>query len=206
MMLRLPWLTRMAPHLKSLTFGNYVRPGETADLSQMAARLATMLDPGLSWADVDWLRSLWKGPLLLKGILHPSEAAEAVRRGVDGIIVSNHGGRQLDGAAASVEALPGVVAAVDGRIPVLVDGGVRRGVDVVRALALGAAACLIARPQLWGLAVAGEAGVGHVLDLYRCEIDRVMGLCGATSIAGIGPDLLFRHGARAGLGRPDRSG
>lgn len=191
MALRLPWLRRMAPELKRITFANYVRPGEPSDLRSIAARMPEMLDPSLSWADVDWLRGIWKGPLLIKGVLHPAEAAEAVRRGVDGVIVSNHGGRQLDGAAASAEALPGVVAAVDGRIPVLVDGGIRRGADVVRAIAMGASACLVARPQLWGLAVAGEAGVAHVLDLYRREIDRVMALCGVTSIAGIGSDLLL---------------
>ena len=115
-------------------------------------------------------------------MLHPGEAAEAVEHGIDGIIVSNHGGRQLDGAAASLDALPAVVEAVGGRMPVLVDGGIRRGADVVKALALGAACCLIGRPQLWGLAVAGEAGVRHVLEIYRREIDRVMGLMGASSV------------------------
>jgi L-lactate dehydrogenase (cytochrome)/(S)-mandelate dehydrogenase len=198
MVRHLPWLMRMAPEMRRITFGNYVRPGQSTDLGTLAAQMGAMLDPGLSWADVDWLRGIWNGPLLLKGILHPSEAAEAVRRGVDGIVVSNHGGRQLDGAAATADALPAVVAAVGGRIPVLVDGGIRRGADVVRALAMGAAACLIARPQLWGLAVAGEAGVGHVLNLYRTEIDRVMGLCGAATIARIGPDLILAPRA-AGL-------
>src|ERR1700719_4570071 len=142
--------------------------------------MASMLDPGLSWPDVDWLRGLWEGPLLLKGVLHPAEAAACAAHGVDGIIVSNHGGRQR------------VVAAADGRIPVLLDGGVRRGSDVVKALALGARCCLIARPQLWGLAVAGEAGVAHVLDILRGEIDRVMGLMGVRRIADLGPDHLFR--------------
>jgi L-lactate dehydrogenase (cytochrome)/(S)-mandelate dehydrogenase len=154
--------------------------------------MASILDPGLSWPDVDWLRGLWEGPLLLKGVLHPAEAAACVAHGVDGIIVSNHGGRQLDGALATFDALPRVVAAADGRIPVLLDGGVRRGSDVVKALALGARCCLIARPQLWGLAVAGEAGVAHVLDILRGEIDRVMGLMGVTRIADLGPDHLFR--------------
>jgi L-lactate dehydrogenase (cytochrome)/(S)-mandelate dehydrogenase len=111
------------------------------------------------------------------------------------LIVSNHGGRQLDGAIASLDALPAVVAAADGAIPVLVDGGVRRGADVVKALALGASACLIARPQLWGLAVAGEAGVAHALDILRREIDRVMGLMGAARIGELGPDQLFRAAA-----------
>jgi len=125
-------------------------------------------------------------------VLHPADAAEAVARGVDGVIVSNHGGRQLDGAVSSIEALPGVAEAIAGRVPVLLDGGVRRGADVVRAIALGARACLIGRPWLWGLAVAGEAGVAHVLDIYRREIDRVMGLCGLGCIAEIGEDLLIR--------------
>jgi L-lactate dehydrogenase (cytochrome)/(S)-mandelate dehydrogenase len=116
----------------------------------------------------------------------------AVARGIDGLIVSNHGGRQLDGAAASIEALPGIVAAVEGKIPVLLDGGIRRGGDVVKALALGANACLVGRPQLWGLAIAGEAGVAQMLSLYRQEIDRVMGLCGISSIAGITRDILFQ--------------
>ena len=150
-----------------------------------------MLDPSLSWKDVDELRRIWTGPLILKGVLHPAEARAALDHGVDGLIVSNHGGRQLDGAPARVEALPAIVEAVGDRIPVLLDGGVRRGADVVKAVALGARACLIGRPQLWGLAVAGEAGVAHVLDIYRREIDRVMGLCGVTRIADIGPDLLF---------------
>ena len=150
-----------------------------------------MLDPSLSWRDVDELRRIWTGPLILKGVLHPAEARAALDHGVDGLIVSNHGGRQLDGAPASVEVLPAIVEAVGDRIPVLLDGGVRRGADVVKAVALGARACLIGRPQLWGLAVAGEAGVAHVLDIYRREIDRVMGLCGVTRIADIGPDLLF---------------
>jgi isopentenyl diphosphate isomerase/L-lactate dehydrogenase-like FMN-dependent dehydrogenase len=159
-----------------------------------------MLDPGMSWRDVAWLRGLWRGPLLLKGVLHPDEAKAAAACGVDGLIVSNHGGRQLDGAVASLDALPGVAAVVNGAIPILVDGGVRRGADVVKALALGASACLIARPQLWGLAVAGEAGVAHVLDILAREIDRVMGLMGAARIGDIGPDQLFRAAARPPAG------
>ena len=192
MAIKLPWLLRMRRALPGLTFGNYAKPGETADLSRMAARLEAMLDPSLSWADVDWLRQRWKGTFLLKGILHPDEAREAIARGVDGVIVSNHGGRQLDGAAATAEALPRVVEAVEGRIPVLVDGGIRRGVDLLRALALGASAGLIGRPQLWGLAVAGEAGVAHVLALYRRELDRAMGLCGLSEIGQVGPGLIDR--------------
>jgi isopentenyl diphosphate isomerase/L-lactate dehydrogenase-like FMN-dependent dehydrogenase len=188
---KLPWLWRMRGELKRITFGNYVKLGESADLKTLAAQMPSLLDPSMSWGDVDALRQTWRGPLLLKGVLSPEEAAQAVAHGVDGLIVSNHGGRQLDGAVSSLEALPAVVAAVKGRVPVLLDGGVRRGADVVKALALGARACLIARPQLYGLAVAGEAGVAGVLDIYRREMDRVMGLCGITTIDEIGPDLLF---------------
>ncbi|MBN9508879.1 MAG: alpha-hydroxy-acid oxidizing protein [Alphaproteobacteria bacterium] len=195
MALKLPWLRRMYRELPRITFGNYVRPGVTEDISRMAARMAHLLDPALNWADVDEIRQLWKGPLLLKGVLHPAEAAEAMARGVDGLIVSNHGGRQLDGAVTSLAALPGVLEVVGGRVPVLIDGGVRRGADVVKALALGATACLIGRPALWGVSVAGEAGVAHVLDIFRREIDRAMGLVGAARIADLGPDLLFRGNA-----------
>jgi L-lactate dehydrogenase (cytochrome)/(S)-mandelate dehydrogenase len=203
MVLKTPWLWSMRHELRRITFSNYARAGDTASLTTIASRMAALLDASMTWEDVDELRRAWKGPLILKGVLHPAEAAEAVKRGVDGIIVSNHGGRQLDGAASGLDALPGVVEAAGGKIPVLVDGGIRRGTDVVKALALGATACLIARPQLWGLAVAGEAGVAHVLDIFRREIDRVMGLCGIGRIADIGPDLLLR--ARlpsAGAGSP----
>lgn len=194
MALKLPWLARMRTELPRITFGNYVRPGKPENLKTLAGRMAQLLDPSMNWADIDEVRRHWRGPLVLKGVLHPDEAMEAVARGVDGIIVSNHGGRQLDGAVSSIEALPGVVAAVGGRIPVLLDGGVRRGADVVKALCLGAAACLLGRPALWGVAVAGQAGVAHVLELFRREIDRTMGLCGAARIAELGPDLLFRPG------------
>ncbi len=190
MAVKLPWLWRMRRELKRITFANYVKPGDASGLTRLAGRVAEMLDPSMSWRDVDELRRIWTGPLILKGVLSPVEAREAAARGVDGLIVSNHGGRQLDGAVSSVEALPAVVESVAGRIPVLLDGGVRRGADVVKALALGARACLIARPQLWGLSVAGEAGVARVLEIFRTEIDRVMGLCGVRSTADIGPDLL----------------
>lgn len=192
--LKAPWLLRMRSEFPRITFGNYARPGEPADLKALAGRMASLLDPGMSWADVDHLRKQWRGPLILKGVLHPSEARRALDHGVDGIIVSNHGGRQLDGAASGLGALPGVVEAVEGRIPVLVDGGIRRGTDILKSLALGAAACLVARPHLWGLAVAGEAGVRHVLAIYARELDRAMGLCGASSIAAIGQHLLLQRG------------
>ena len=190
---QLPWLLRMRNALPRLTMGSYVREGSREELSALAGRLASMLDPALNWDDVRELRERWKGPLLLKGVLHPDEARQAAALGVDGLIVSNHGGRQLDGAISSFEALPGIVAAVrtdHPSLPILIDGGIRRGTDLVKALAMGASAGLIGRPQLWGLAVAGEAGVAHVLDIYRREIDRAMGLLGASRIGELGPELL----------------
>jgi isopentenyl diphosphate isomerase/L-lactate dehydrogenase-like FMN-dependent dehydrogenase len=179
------WAWAMRNELPTLTFGNYVRPGSTESLATLAGRMGSLLDPAMNWDDVAQLRAEWTGPLLLKGMLHPAEARRAIDLGVDGLIVSNHGGRQLDGAVSSLEALPAIVEAVQDRVPVLVDGGIRRGADVVKAIALGARAVLIARPQLWGLAVAGEAGVAHVLSIYRSEIDRVLGLLGAHDLAAL---------------------
>lgn len=195
------WLWRMREELPRITFGNYVRPDLPSDAASVARRMAAMLDPSMSWRDVEMLRKAWKGPLLLKGILHPAEARKALGCGVDAIIVSNHGGRQLDGASSSIEALPAIVEAVAGAAPVLVDGGIRRGVDVVKALALGATSCLIARPQLWGLAIAGEAGVAHVLELFRKEIDRAMGLMGVARLSDLSRDqIAFRGFDRASGG------
>ncbi|MFO1039285.1 MAG: alpha-hydroxy acid oxidase [Geminicoccaceae bacterium] len=191
MALRVPWLWRMREH-RNVTFANYAGAEGGDDIRTLSSRMAQLLDPSASWADVAVLRKLWSGPLLLKGILHPDEARRAVAEGVDGVIVSNHGGRQLDGAAPSIEAAPAVVEAVEGRIPVLLDGGVRRGVDIAKARALGVTACLIGRPHLWGLSVGGEAGVRAVLELYRRELDRVMALCGWASLADISPRDLHR--------------
>jgi L-lactate dehydrogenase (cytochrome)/(S)-mandelate dehydrogenase len=189
---KLGWLLRMRGALGKITFGNYVRPGNGEDLNSLAERMLSLPEPALAWRDIEWLRGVWPGPLFLKGILHPADAAEAVALGIDGVIVSNHGGRQLDGAAAAFDALPGVVEAVQGRTSVLIDGGIRRGTDIVKALALGADCCCIGRPQLWGLAVGGEAGVAHVLDILRREIDLTMALSGLTKIEDIGADILAR--------------
>jgi 4-hydroxymandelate oxidase len=143
-----------------------------------------------TWADVDWLLAATRLPLVLKGVLAGEDAAMAAARGVAGVVVSNHGGRQLDGAMASLDALPDVVAAVAGRCEVYLDGGVRRGVDVVRALALGARAVLVGRPVLWGLAIGGEDGAFDVLDLLRRELVAAMALCGRASLAEIDRALL----------------
>ncbi len=192
MMSRYRWLWRMRHTLNRMTFGNYVRAGEDTDISTVAARMGDMLDPGMNWEDVKWLRKIWKKPLMIKGILHPDDAEKALGLGIDGFIVSNHGGRQLDGAIASLDALPPIVERVAGRAPVLMDGGIRRGTDVVKALALGATACLIGRPQLWGVSVAGQRGVRRILDIYAEEIDMAMGLCGVSSTAEITSQLLAK--------------
>lgn len=151
-------------------------------------------DPDLGWEALAWLRSLTGMPVLLKGIVHPADARLAAEHGADGIIVSNHGGRQLDTSAASIDYLPDVVEALDrcgARLPVVVDGGIRRGTDVVKALALGASAVAIGRPVLWGLAVAGEEGVADVLGLLRRETELAATLCGCSSIDDLDRDLIL---------------
>jgi len=153
-------------------------------------------EPALSWDDIAWVRGcVPELPLLLKGILTAEDAVLAVDAGVDGVVVSNHGGRQLDGAPAGISALPEVVEAVDGHIPVLMDGGVRRGTDVLKSLALGAAAVLVGRPCAWGLAVAGEQGVLDVLEMLRLEIANAMLLSGCRTLADITRDLVARADA-----------
>jgi 4-hydroxymandelate oxidase len=142
-----------------------------------------VLSPEISWMHLDWLRSVTRLPILLKGVLHPADARLAVDAGVDGLIVSNHGGRQLDTTPASLDRLPLIADAVDGRLPLLLDGGVRRGTDVAKAIALGAHAVAIGRPVLWGLAVAGEEGVRQVLDLLRTELTNALTLLGVAAPA-----------------------
>lgn len=152
--------------------------------------VATYSRPSLTWDDLAFLRDLTRLPILLKGILHPNDAREAVRRGVDGIIVSNHGGRQVDGAIAALDALPGIVEAVGGRRPVLLDSGIRGGADVFKALATGAAAVLLGRPYVYGLALAGEAGVREVIRNVIAELDLTMGLAGCRAVREIGGECL----------------
>lgn len=158
--------------------------------SQLAEFFAARHDASLNWIDLKWLRSICGLPLWLKGVLRGDDATRAIKAGVDGIIVSNHGGRQLDGAIASLDALPDVVKAVRGRVPVLVDGGVRGGSDVIKALALGANAVMLGRPLLWGLAAGGAQGAASVIEILRGEIDRALALCGCRSLADITPDLV----------------
>jgi len=150
-----------------------------------------IVDPSLQWKDVDWLCSFAKLPVVLKGILAPEDARLAFEHGAAGIVVSNHGGRNLDTVPATIEALPGVVEAVQGRLPVLLDGGVRRGTDVLKALALGAKAVFIGRPYAWGLAVGGAAGVAEVVRILRNEFRSAMALCGTTSLARITREAIW---------------
>jgi isopentenyl diphosphate isomerase/L-lactate dehydrogenase-like FMN-dependent dehydrogenase len=172
------WLLRMrkAPNP---TFVNY---GTRTSIGAFGPVMAEQLDPDIGWKDVEWVRSLWQGPMILKGLLDPQEAREAQARGIDAVIVSNHGGRQLDGTISGIRALPAIVDAVGDKTVVLVDGGFRRGSDVVKALALGARAVLIGRPQLWGVACGGEEGVHWVLEIFAREIDRALALGGWDGI------------------------
>jgi 4-hydroxymandelate oxidase len=150
-----------------------------------------VVDPSLQWKDVDWLCSFAKLPVVLKGILAPEDARLAREHGAAAIIVSNHGGRNLDTVPATIEALPGIVEAVQGRIPVLLDGGIRRGTDVLKALALGAKAVLIGRPYAWGLAVGGAEGVAEVVRILRDEFRAAMALCGTSSLTRITSEALW---------------
>jgi 4-hydroxymandelate oxidase len=155
--------------------------------------VANQFDPSLTWEAIAWLRSRTRLPVLVKGLLSPDDAALAVAAGVAGIVVSNHGGRQLDGAIATIDALPDIADVVARRVPILLDGGVRRGTDVVKALALGASAVMIGRPYLWGLAAAGEAGVCRVLDLLQAETESAMALCGCPTVQAIKRPLVVRR-------------
>jgi L-lactate dehydrogenase (cytochrome) len=147
-----------------------------------------MCTPPPTWEDIAWMREQWGGPLLVKGVMHPDDARQAVAVGADAISVSNHGGNNLDGTPASIRALPAVVDAVGGEVEVLLDGGIRRGSDVVKALALGARAVLIGRAYLWGLAAAGEAGVRNVLDIFRAGIEETLAGLGRASIHELVPE------------------
>jgi 4-hydroxymandelate oxidase len=146
--------------------------------------------PELSWDHVDWLRKTTTLPIALKGLMHPEDARLAVQHGVDGLLVSNHGGRQLDTVPAAIELLPAIAEAVEERVPLVLDGGIRRGTDVVKALALGATAVAVGRPVVWGLAVDGAEGVAGVLDMLRAELARALALCGCASPRDVTRDLV----------------
>ena len=185
------WAWNVAIHGRPLTMGN-LEPllGSNAMLADLMAWVANNFDGRVTWKDIDWIRSQWNGPLVIKGILDPDDAREAVANGVDGIVVSNHGGRQLDGVMSSARALPRIAETIAGKMPIMVDGGVRSGLDVVRMLALGADFVLLGRAWAYALAGAGEEGVAHVLKLIDAEMRVAMALTGVTKISDINREIL----------------
>jgi L-lactate dehydrogenase (cytochrome) len=151
-------------------------------VKSLSSWIATQFDPTFSWKDVEWIRSLWPGKLILKGVLDVDDARLAAKTGASALVVSNHGGRQLDGAPSSISALPKIVDAVGGEIEVMFDGGIRSGQDIMRALALGARSCLIGRAYIYGLGALGEHGVARAIHFLRKELDVTMALCGVKSV------------------------
>ena len=167
--------------------------GKNISLEDYMGYLGANFDPSISWKDLEWIRDSWKGPMVIKGILDAEDAKDAVRFGADGIIVSNHGGRQLDGVLSSARALPAIADAVKGQIKILADSGIRNGLDVVRAIALGADCAMIGRAYIYALAAAGEAGVKHLLELLEKEMRVAMTLTSVARVADITGDLLVRE-------------
>lgn len=185
------WVRDVAIGGKPLTFGNLedaVPGARTPDAFK--DWVDAQFDPSVTWDDIAWVREHWDGKLVVKGVLDAEDARAAVDAGVDGLVVSNHGGRQLDAVPSAAKALPAVAEAVGDQVAVLADGGVRTGLDVVKLMALGAQACLIGRGWAWAVAARGEAGVAHVLDVLRADIDVALGLTGTTSVQDLGPDAL----------------
>jgi L-lactate dehydrogenase (cytochrome) len=177
---------------KRRSFGNIVGHAKgVGDLSSLSAWTAGQFDPRLNWSDVEWIKQRWGGKLILKGILDAEDARLAADSGADALIVSNHGGRQLDGAPSSIEALPAIAEAVGSRIEVWLDGGIRSGQDVLKAWALGARGTLIGRAFLYGLGALGEAGVARCLEIIRNELDLTMAFCGRTDITKVDRDVLL---------------
>lgn len=174
------WWLRMARQPR-FSMANFAGRSD-GDMNNMAAYIASVLDPDITWDDLCWLRSEWQGPLIVKGILQPNDALKAVACGADAIQISNHGGRQLDGTRAAIDALPAIADTLNGKVPILLDGGIDRGTSVVKAVALGASACVIGRAHLWGLAVAGGKGVSAIFDVLRDEIINAMIIGGWKSL------------------------
>ncbi len=187
------WLWDVALRGGPLSFGNLIDAvPDASNLDAFKDWIDTQFDPTVTWSDIEWIRDHWQGKLLLKGILDVEDAHQAVQVGADGIVVSNHGGRQLDGVASGAGKLPEIVAAVGSQTEILVDGGIRSGVDVFRALALGAAGVMVGRPWAWALAGGGEAGLTRLLTSWQQELRLAMTLTGVTHIADIGTDQLDR--------------
>ncbi len=187
------WVRDVALHGRPLTFGNLERALPDAQVPGDFQRwIANQFDPSVTWNDLAWLREHWTGSIVIKGILDADDAREAVARGADAIVVSNHGGRQLDDVPSTIAALPAIVDAVEGTCEVLLDGGIRGGLDVVKALALGARACLIGRPWVYAVAARGERGVQHVLRLIAEEMRVTLGLTGVTDVANLDSSVLLK--------------
>lgn len=178
-------------NVKNLMHAAYSEIPTDATGSGLAAYIASLYDTTLTWKDVEWLRGITKLPVLVKGVLRADDAERAIAHGASAIIVSNHGGRQLDTVPATITVLPGIVDVVAGRCEVLVDGGVRRGTDVVKALAYGARAVLVGRPFIWGLSLDGQPGVNYVMELLRQELDLALALAGCPSVTSISRDLIY---------------
>ena len=174
------------------SFGNLIgHVKNVSDMSSLAAWTNEQFDPRLSWPDIEWVKKQWGGKLILKGIMDAEDARLAVQSGADAIVVSNHGGRQLDGAPSSIRALPGIVAAVGSDIEVWMDGGIRSGQDVLKAWALGARGTMIGRAMVYGLGAMGEAGVTKALQIIHKELDVTMAFCGHTNIQNVNRDILL---------------
>ncbi|WP_121118312.1 FMN-dependent L-lactate dehydrogenase LldD [Croceibacterium ferulae] len=185
------WAWNVGLHGRPHSLGNLLPVlGKDSGLNDYMGWLGTNFDPTIQWRDLDWIRAAWDGPLIIKGILHPEDAREAARIGADGIVVSNHGGRQLDGVRSSARALPAIADAVGDSLTVLADGGVRSGLDVVRMLALGAQGVMLGRAWLYALAAQGEAGVATLLQLIAREMTVAMTLTGVNRIAAIDRSIL----------------
>lgn len=178
-------------------FGNFQTAGSSG-FTSVAQHVASLFDPSAKWDDIARIREVWRGPMALKGILHPADALKAVEIGADAVIVSNHGGRQLDDVPAAIAALPDIAAAVGGRAEIILDGGVRRGTDIVKALALGASACSMGRPFLWGLSAGGTEGVLRAIEIFRNELDNAMTLLGTPTLGDITRDHVCSRRAVAG--------
>jgi len=175
---------------KRRTFGNLIEATAGGDTASLSVWIQNQFDPSLNWDDVKWIRKLWKGPLVLKGILEVEDAKLAAKYGADAIVVSNHGGRQLDGAPSSITQLPKLAKAVGNRVEVMFDGGIRTGQDMMRALALGADSCLVGRPYIYGLGAYGEDGVTAAINCLKNELLTTMALTGINKIDEIGPQVL----------------
>lgn len=187
------WLWDVQVNGKPHTLGNVA--GASAELNTITdfwTWIGRNFDPSVTWKDIEWVRERWKGPIILKGVLDVEDARQAVASGVEGVVVSNHGGRQLDGVASSIDALPRIADAVGDELTVLMDGGVRSGLDVLKALASGAKACLIGRAWAWALGARGEAGVTHMLQILRGELRMAMALTGCTDVMAADRSLLDR--------------